>query len=69
MVYFRGSKRDFDIWENDYELEGWGYEDVLPYFKKFENNQDVSDPTVHGFSGPINISMVIIYQMDTTNSL
>jgi choline dehydrogenase-like flavoprotein len=57
MVYFRGSKRDFDQWEHDFGLGGWGYNDVLPFFKKYENNQDTSDTKVHGHSGPINISM------------
>lgn len=56
MVFFRGSVRDFEIWKNEYGLEGWGYNDVLPYFKKFENNEDVRGSAVHGYSGPINIS-------------
>jgi choline dehydrogenase-like flavoprotein len=60
MVYFRGSERDFDIWENDYGLEGWGYNDVLPYFIKYENNEDVPNSPIHGYSGPINISMLVL---------
>lgn len=56
MVFFRGSKRDFDIWEAEYGLEGWEYEEVLQYFKAYENNQDIPDTTIHGHSGPINIS-------------
>jgi choline dehydrogenase len=63
MVYFRGSKRDFDIWENEYGLDGWGYEDVLPFFKRFENNQAIYDSPVHGYNGPINISMLIYYSI------
>eukprot|EP00026_Physarum_polycephalum_P003850 Phypoly_transcript_03866.p1 GENE.Phypoly_transcript_03866~~Phypoly_transcript_03866.p1 ORF type:complete len:727 (+),score=102.27 Phypoly_transcript_03866:97-2277(+) len=59
MVYFRGSVRDFTIWKEDYGLEGWGFEDVLPYFKKFENNEDVKNASdIHGYSGPINITIV-----------
>lgn len=58
MVYFRGSVHDFNQWEGDFGLKGWNYNDVLPYFKKFENNQDVSDSKVHGHSGPINITVV-----------
>lgn len=57
MVYFRGSKRDFNQWHDELGLKGWGYDDVLPYFKKFEHNWDVNDPSVHGFSGPINITI------------
>lgn len=57
MIYFRGSKKDFDEWENDFGLEGWGYDDVMPFFKKFENNTAVpNNPAIHGYSGPIEIS-------------
>ena len=59
MIFFRGSVQDFETWENEYGLDGWGYDDVLPYFKKFENNEDVKNaPSIHGYSGPINISML-----------
>lgn len=51
MVYFRGSKRDFDQWGKELGLRGWSYKEVLPYFKKFENNIDVTDTKVHGHSG------------------
>lgn len=57
MVYFRGSKRDFDEWGHDLGLKGWSYADVLPFFKKYEHNWDVHDPSVHGFTGPINITI------------
>jgi choline dehydrogenase-like flavoprotein len=57
MVYFRGSERDFNEWGRDLGLQGWDFKSVLPYFKKFENNQDVKDPSVHGFGGPINITI------------
>lgn len=57
MVYFRGSKHDFDVWEHEYGLTGWGYQDVLHFFKKYENNQDIlNSSSKHGYGGPINIS-------------
>ncbi|XP_057339332.1 glucose dehydrogenase [FAD, quinone]-like [Microplitis mediator] len=36
MIYIYGNKKDFDEWEAEGN-EGWGYEDVLPYFKKSNN--------------------------------
>jgi len=54
MAYVRGNKEDFNEWEA-LGNRGWGYEDVLPYFKKSENNEDFSGP-FHGKSGPLNVS-------------
>lgn len=58
MVYFRGTDRDFNSWQSDFGLTGWSYHDVLPYFRKFENNLDVKDELRHGHSGPINVTVV-----------
>ena len=35
MINVRGSRHDYDMWRRE-GLEGWGYRDVLPYFKKLE---------------------------------
>ncbi|KAL7289003.1 hypothetical protein TKK_0016960 [Trichogramma kaykai] len=39
MLYLRGNKRDYDIWEADGNV-GWGSQEVLRYFKKSEDNQN-----------------------------
>lgn len=54
MVYARGHARDYDQWRQ-MGLVGWGYEDVLPYFKRSEDNWR-GETAVHGVGGPMRIS-------------
>jgi len=42
MVYIRGQKEDFDHWE-DLGNTGWNYQDVLPFFKRSEDNAQLND--------------------------
>lgn len=52
-MYIRGAAADYDGWR-DRGLGGWGYDDVLPYFKRIETDwRGKSD--VHGGSGPVEI--------------
>lgn len=56
QVYICGSKWDYDNWaalDND----GWSYADVLPYFKKAENNETLNDE-YHGQGGPLNVAEI-----------
>ena len=49
----RGQPEDYDGWAQ-LGNRGWSYEEVLPYFKKFENRAD-GDPEIRGRDGPINV--------------
>ncbi len=52
-MYIRGAAADYDSWR-DMGLGGWGYEDVLPYFKRIETDWR-GESDVHGGSGPVEI--------------
>ena len=54
QVYTRGHPSDFDGWAAA-GCAGWGYEDVLPYFRRSEDNGTFDDD-VHGRGGPIGVS-------------
>ena len=54
MLYIRGHARDYDIWRQ-LGNAGWSYEEVLPYFKKSENNENGSD-LYHGANGELKVS-------------
>lgn len=53
MIYIRGHHKDYDHWA-ELGNKGWAYEEVLPYFKKSENNQAYSD-TYHGKDGGLSV--------------
>lgn len=53
-VYVRGDPAEFDSWEA-MGLPGWGWADMLPYFKKMENYAE-GDPELRGRSGPIGVT-------------
>ncbi|MBQ2261142.1 MAG: choline dehydrogenase [Loktanella sp.] len=58
MIYVRGHARDFDHWAES-GAQGWGYADVLPYFKRMENWHDGGhggDPAWRGTDGPMHIT-------------
>jgi choline dehydrogenase len=54
MIYIRGHARDYDQWRQ-MGLTGWGYADVLPYFKRSESFEGGQDPW-HGGQGPLKVT-------------
>jgi len=54
MVYIRGNRADYDEWRDDYACEGWGFDDLLPYFKRAEDNERGPDE-YHGAGGPLSV--------------
>ena len=55
MVYVRGHARDFDHWA-EAGAAGWGYADVLPYFKRMEHAHGGDDADWRGRSGPLHVT-------------
>lgn len=56
MFFMRGHSADFDRWRQ-MGCEGWGYDDVLPYFKRMETSWRGAGP-LHGGSGPLHVSPI-----------
>jgi choline dehydrogenase-like flavoprotein len=55
MVYTRGNPGDYDAWAEAAGCTGWAYRDVLPYFRKAEDNQSFHNE-FHGTGGPLGVS-------------
>jgi choline dehydrogenase-like flavoprotein len=54
MIYIRGNRADYDGWAA-MGLAGWGYEEVLPYFRRAEDNER-GESYYHGVGGPLSVS-------------
>ena len=54
MLYVRGNPYDYDTWR-EFGNKTWGYSDVLPWFKRSEDNQRFDDE-FHGRGGPLTVS-------------
>src|ERR671936_375929 len=54
MIYMRGNRLDYDGWAA-LGFAGWGYEDVLPYFRRSEDNER-GESYYHGVGGPLTVS-------------
>ncbi|KAL1306311.1 hypothetical protein AAFC00_004392 [Neodothiora populina] len=66
LLFDRGSKGDYNLWEK-FGAKGWGWKDILPFFKKSETFTPPSaeqiaewnityDPKAHGYDGPVRSS-------------
>lgn len=53
MIYARGHRTDYDHWAAQGN-PGWGWDEVLPYFKRAEHNERGAD-AFHGTGGPLNV--------------
>ncbi len=54
MIYIRGHRTDYDHWAAEGN-PGWSYDEVLPYFRRSEHNERLSDE-YHGSQGPLNVA-------------
>ncbi|MEP7349393.1 MAG: GMC family oxidoreductase N-terminal domain-containing protein [Sphingorhabdus sp.] len=58
MVYTRGCAQDYDRWANEEGCPGWSFADVLPVFRRIEDNE-IFACEYHGTGGPVGISSPI----------
>ncbi|WP_298813702.1 choline dehydrogenase [uncultured Sphingomonas sp.] len=55
MIYMRGHQRDYDDWRQ-MGLTGWGWDNVLPYFRRLEGHHRGPSDGLHGHDGPLHVS-------------
>jgi choline dehydrogenase-like flavoprotein len=55
QIYTRGVAADYDAWAREGGALGWSFREVLPYFKRAENNERYANE-YHGYGGPLSVS-------------
>ena len=58
QLYTRGNAKDYDAWASEAGCSGWSYREVLPYFKRSEDNERLVDD-YHDYGGPLGVSYPI----------
>lgn len=56
LVMLRGSRKPYDLWADLSKDESWNYDNLLPYFKKLENNNNREESEFRGQSGWLQVS-------------
>jgi len=57
LLFVRCNQRDYDRWEEVHGCDGWSWKDVLPYFKRLEDNPHAKEePELHGLGGPVTVT-------------
>jgi choline dehydrogenase len=55
MIYIRGNRADYDEWRDELGCSGWGFDELLPYFKRAEDNERGASE-LHGAGGPLSVT-------------
>jgi choline dehydrogenase-like flavoprotein len=58
QVFTRGNPKDYDAWAEEEGCTGWSYREILPYFRRAEDNERFSNAW-HGTGGPLGVSDLI----------
>lgn len=66
MMHIRGHQSDYDNWAYN-GCPGWGYQDVLPYFQKLENQEDDTSPWA-GKGGPLQVANAKLHEPNPTSA-
>jgi choline dehydrogenase len=67
MLYIRGQAQDYDDWR-DGGNAGWGWDDVLPFYKKMEDHQHGENAS-HGVGGPIAVTDTVVSNQSSNKFL
>ncbi|WP_019629374.1 GMC family oxidoreductase [Actinomadura atramentaria] len=54
MIYIRGARHDYDTWRDELGCKGWGHAELLPYFRRAEDQQHGASEH-HGAGGPLRV--------------